>query len=247
MAFERFVDQYLYQRFFAITSDFSAAADVEDPEANSVRLYARDKSGTYELFYKNEAGTERDLSTVGVATSLTVGTTTATSGTAGSVLFVGSGPVVQQDNANLFWDDTNNRLGIGINSSLVAPLHVKTAATLVARFDGSSSSAQLNVDYAQAGNNRWITYLDASSTPAFRFFNVRRSADAFVLADSGSTIVGDQAALATNATNGFLYVPACAGTPTGTPTAVTGKIPIVADSTNNKLYIYSGGAWVALN
>jgi hypothetical protein len=55
------------------------------------------------------------------------------------------------------------------------------------------------------------------------------------------------AAIATNATNGFLYVPTCAGVPTGVPTVVTGRVPIVADSTNNRLYIYSGGAWVALN
>lgn len=55
------------------------------------------------------------------------------------------------------------------------------------------------------------------------------------------------AALATTATDGFLYVTSCAGPPTGVPTAITGRIPIVADSTNNKLYIYSGGAWVALN
>lgn len=51
------------------------------------------------------------------------------------------------------------------------------------------------------------------------------------------------AAIATNATNGFFYVPGCAGTPTGTPTAYTGRVPIVVDTTNNKLYFYSGGAW----
>jgi hypothetical protein len=49
--------------------------------------------------------------------------------------------------------------------------------------------------------------------------------------------------LATNATNGFLYVPTCAGTPTGTPTAITGLVPIVVDTTNNRWYFYSGGAW----
>lgn len=38
---------------------------------------------------------------------------TVTSGTTGSVLFVGASSVLAQDNANLFWDDTNNRLGIG--------------------------------------------------------------------------------------------------------------------------------------
>jgi hypothetical protein len=39
--------------------------------------------------------------------------TTVTSGTTGSVLFVGASSALTQDNANLFWDDTNNRLGIG--------------------------------------------------------------------------------------------------------------------------------------
>lgn len=38
---------------------------------------------------------------------------TVTSGTTGSVLFVGAGPVLAQDNANFFWDDTNNTFGIG--------------------------------------------------------------------------------------------------------------------------------------
>jgi hypothetical protein len=62
-----------------------------------------------------------------------------------------------------------------------------------------------------------------------------------------ASLIGGSAALATTATDGFWYVPSCAGLPTGVPTAQTGTIPIVADSTNNKLYIYSGGAWVALN
>jgi len=36
-----------------------------------------------------------------------------TDGTAGSVLFVDSSANLAQDNTNLFWDDDNNRLGIG--------------------------------------------------------------------------------------------------------------------------------------
>lgn len=38
---------------------------------------------------------------------------TITGGTVGSVLFVGTGPVFAQDNANFFWDDSGNKLGIG--------------------------------------------------------------------------------------------------------------------------------------
>ncbi len=56
-----------------------------------------------------------------------------------------------------------------------------------------------------------------------------------------SVVVGDQA-IATNATDGFLYIPMCAGTPTGTPTSYAGRGPLVIDSTNHKLYFYDG-AW----
>ncbi len=51
--------------------------------------------------------------------------------------------------------------------------------------------------------------------------------------------------LATDATTGFLQIPACAGTPTGTPDLVAGCIPMVVDSTNNLLYFYTNGAWRA--
>lgn len=53
----------------------------------------------------------------------------------------------------------------------------------------------------------------------------------------------NSAALATGATNGFFYLPSCAGTPTGAPTAIPGALPAVIDSTNHKLYFYSGGSW----
>ena len=60
-------------------------------------------------------GTTQDLSanrTFTVSTGITIGTTAITSGTVGRVLFEGTGNVVQES-ANLFWDNTNGRLGIG--------------------------------------------------------------------------------------------------------------------------------------
>ena len=47
--------------------------------------------------------------------SLVVGTTD-TDATAGSVFFAGAAGVIQEDNAGLFWDDGNNRLGIGTST-----------------------------------------------------------------------------------------------------------------------------------
>ena len=46
-----------------------------------------------------------------------------TSATVGSVLFVGTGSVLEQDNANFFWDNSNNRLGIG-NAIPAYPLDI---------------------------------------------------------------------------------------------------------------------------
>lgn len=54
-----------------------------------------------------------------------------------------------------------------------------------------------------------------------------------------SVVVGNQA-LATTATDGFLYIPGGAGTPAGTPTAFTGRYPLYWDTTNKKLYIFDG-------
>lgn len=70
-------------------------------------------------------GTTQDLSadrTFTISTGITIGTTAITSGTVGRVLFEGTGNVVQES-ANLFWDNTNGRLGIG--GTPTSPLHIK--------------------------------------------------------------------------------------------------------------------------
>jgi hypothetical protein len=51
---------------------------------------------------------------------------------------------------------------------------------------------------------------------------------------------------AVGATTGFPYLPAIAGVPTGVPTAIAGYAPVAVDSTDNRLYFYSGAAWQAM-
>lgn len=60
--------------------------------------------------------------------------------------------------------------------------------------------------------------------------------------DNQNTTVGG-GAINTTATNGFAYIPTCSGTPTGVPSGKSGFVPLVVDTTNHKLYFYSGGAW----
>ena len=118
--------------YFSFTELSSAP---ETPEANLLRLYAKDSSGISTLCYKNDAGTEICMPTSG---SFVTGTGTdnqvaiwngtnaidAFNATAGSIFFAGVGGILAQDNANLFWDDSNNRLGIGTATPAVN-LHIQ--------------------------------------------------------------------------------------------------------------------------
>lgn len=63
-----------------------------------------------------------------------------TSATAGSVLFAGTGGLLQQKNAHFFWDSTNSRLGLGTNSPSVR-LHVDGSTSIDNGFLSFNSAA----------------------------------------------------------------------------------------------------------
>lgn len=69
-----------------------------------------------------------------------------------------------------------------------------------------------------------------------------------VLQPQGGNVVvnGSGSTLATNTTSGFLCLTGCAGTPTGAPASgaiPTGAIPVIVDTTNNRLYLRIGSTW----
>jgi hypothetical protein len=64
--------------------------------------------------FKNSAGAWTSFGTSSVSTFLGL-SDTPSSYTAGSILFT-SGSAVTEDNTNFFWDDVNNRLGLGTNT-----------------------------------------------------------------------------------------------------------------------------------
>ena len=83
--------------------------------------------------------------TLGVANG---GTGTSTAFTQGSVVFAGASGVYSQDNSNLFWDDTNNRLGIGtatLSASLVVNNQTSTAPIFLALDNGGGGSSGAGV------------------------------------------------------------------------------------------------------
>jgi hypothetical protein len=61
----------------------------------------------------------------------------------------------------------------------------------------------------------------------------------------GNLVMGS-GALAQSATSGFIYTNTMVGSPTGTPTAITGRAPLAFDSFSKVLWVYTGGAWASL-
>jgi hypothetical protein len=138
------------------------------------------------------------------------------------------------DTDTLAIDSANNRVGIGTGLPtqrlhLVGGTYRQNDATNSFGFEMQTGT----------GTSRLVTISGGS---AFAIQTGNNSVDYLNLDGLGSVTIGSNV-VATSATDGFLYVPTCAGVPTGTPTAKTGYAPIVVDTTNNRWYFYSGGAW----
>lgn len=62
--------------------------------------------------------------------------------------------------------------------------------------------------------------------------------------DSKQNVVIGTAQLADSATDGYLYIPGTtSGAPSGSPTAYSGRHPMVYDDTNSRLFVHNGTAW----
>src|SRR3990167_1681145 len=95
------------------------------PSTNFIHHYAKDKSSVAELYYKNDAGTERDLSLVALlpasftasrmaASDASGVLTSLVAQTQGAILF-GNGTTQTFDISNLAWNNTTKVLGIGLS------------------------------------------------------------------------------------------------------------------------------------
>jgi len=84
------------------------------------------------------------------------GTGTTTAFTAGSVVFAGASGVYSQNNANLFWDNANDRLGIGTTSP-----DNKLEVTV-------GDNAGINIEQASANQTGFFNFRDADGALAGR-------------------------------------------------------------------------------
>lgn len=182
--------------------------------------------------------TASSLTSVGNLTSLTMN---------GNLGFLGNGRRLRGD----FSDATvSNRLTfqttITDGSTLIAAIPNGTSS--IANFTAINSSDANNGGYLALTAGSSDVHLNSSNygtgTTLPMIFQID-AVDALTIDTSLNVIVGD-GGVATTATDGFLYIPACAGTPTGTATAVSGRVPLVIDVTNNRFYFRTNSTWRAV-
>ena len=112
----------------------------------------------------------------------------------GGILFGNSANNLAQNSTQLFWDQANTRLGVGIAASLLARLHVKgtgaTSATNSLRVQNSNNTIYFNVD--DAGNIRGggATVANGGSSTAFGDSNQATGLYSFAAAGSGGIASG---------------------------------------------------------
>lgn len=153
-----------------------------------------DATGTgYE---KLSSGTPSYITTIPVAD----GGTGAAAFTAGSVVFAGASGVYTEDNANFFWDDTNNRLGIGTNTP-AATLEVVTSAFGEARFRNTTSTTYTSFRFLNDLNTDVLsTVFGQTGSASTTFWASGSSGEQGFLGTTGA----DPLTFATNGTQCFV-------------------------------------------
>jgi len=116
-----------------------------------------------------------------LASTLTLSTITQ-----GSILFAGSGGVVSQDNSNLYWDDSANRLGIGTASPL-SMLHLVTAGSSTV-INASNGTVNTGLFIGTLSGNVAGASIGTNSNHSFRLFT--NGTDRLTVDTSGNVGIG---------------------------------------------------------
>jgi hypothetical protein len=134
------------------------------------------------LVFNDANGFDGTITLVGSVATLTI--TTAL--TLGSLPFIGASGALTQDNNNLFYDDTNNRLGIGTNAP-TTPLDV-FGSGIISRINGTSTNNAF-LGFASAGTNKWSVG-NVQSDHRFRIFSEANTAELVSLLQTGEFGIG---------------------------------------------------------
>ncbi|KKN54245.1 hypothetical protein LCGC14_0594270 [marine sediment metagenome] len=121
--------------------------------------------------------------------------------TVGSVLFAGASGVVSQDNSSLFWDDTNNRLGIGVNTPAYKLDVTSGTDNIVANFESTDAEAFITFH-----DNTTVTNRTAIGAIGTRMGIFAGGSERISILTGGNVGIGTTTPLSKLSINGGLHV-----------------------------------------
>lgn len=158
---------------------------------------------------------------IDAASTLTVGTTAIASGTIGRVLFQGSGNVLQQS-ANLFWDNTNNALGLGASPLSTSRLDIRAK-------DGLSTSQSFRIQASTGGTTQFQVTGDGQVTINSSVLNQ------FIITNNSQLRINvNSSGFSLSDINGYGFANTTSGITINSP-ATTGAISIWSQASNTML------------
>jgi hypothetical protein len=134
------------------------------------------------LVFSDANGFDGTISLVGSVATLTITTALTT----GSVAFIGASGALLQDNANFFWDDTNNRLGIGTNAPTTT-LDV-FGSGIIGRLNGTTTNNAF-LGFANQGSNKW-SIGNVQSDHRFRIYSETNTSELVSVLQTGEFGIG---------------------------------------------------------
>ncbi len=153
--------------------------------SNAMDLDSTDRADGYAIVWDETNNRHKYVANAGGGGgSMAIGGS-ITSATAGSVLFAGPSGVLAQNNAQFFWDNTNNRLGIGTTEPK-SQLHISFGTSAL---DSVANDRGIIITHNKAGKDR-IYFEALASTSGQRVFATSNEAGVFhigSLADNAST------------------------------------------------------------
>ena len=134
------------------------------------------------LVFNDANGFDGTITLAASVATLTI--TTALS--LGSLPFIGASGALTQDNANLFYDDANNRLGIATNVP-TTPLDV-FGSGIIARINGTSTNNGF-LGFSNDGTNKWSVG-NVQSDHRFRIFSEANTSELVSVLQTGEFGIG---------------------------------------------------------
>jgi len=133
--------------------------------------------------------------------------------------------------------------GKGVDSA--APTTVNLNGTSGTGVNVAGSTIRINPGLS-TGNADGGSLIVRTSPPGSSGTSINGFVERVAVDAKGNVVLNASGfALQTTSTDGFTYIPTCAGTPTGVPTTKAGTVALIFDTTNNRFYIYDGG-WISV-